>query len=158
MFNFSKNAFKGFDLPSFFEEHSFTTESIFDLVEKGFGFPRSEINQLQAITGIPAANVRKVDGGTEYQIVAPGFEKDAFTIEVEGSILKVSFKAEQETGDNDQSYSRREFIQNSFSRSFNLATGIDPAGITADYVNGVLKMFVPGQEPATKAKHLVKIR
>ena len=88
-------------------------------------------------------NIRKTDTGYELQVVAPGFEKDSFRIDLEQNLLTVS--AEHKAGEEkkDEVFIRKEFRQHSFKRSFTLDATIDAEKIEARYQNGILVLNLP---------------
>lgn len=89
------------------------------------------------------ANVLKTEAGYTIQLVAPGFEKEAFQINLDKDLLTIS--AEHKTEDEEQkdNFVRREFRQQSFKRSWTLDKTIDAEKIEARYNNGVLSVVLP---------------
>ena len=99
-------------------------------------------------TTLPAVNVKEKKDGFEIEMSAPGLKKEDFNVELNNNVLTISCekKEEEETKDEDGRYTRREFMYQSFSRSFNLPDTIDPEKIDAKYEDGILKLIVPKVE------------
>jgi len=56
-------------------------------------------------------------------------------------------KVENEVKEGEE-FARREFIYQSFSRSFSLPNSADPEKIKAKYENGILRVSIPKKEEA----------
>lgn len=123
------------------DDFFFNTPSLIrnDAVNKGFGH------------AVPA-NILQTENGYELQLIAPGFEKDAFKINLEKGLLTVSAAFKTEEAQNEK-YVRREFRLQSFKRSFTLDESIDAEKIEARYHNGVLALHLPRK---TEVKEPVK--
>ncbi|RPE09078.1 Hsp20/alpha crystallin family protein [Chitinophaga lutea] len=79
-------------------------------------------------------------------VVAPGFDKGDFKINLDGQTLTLSAeKKTEQTAEGDKQI-RREFSFRSFSRSFTVDENIDADKINAKYENGVLKVTLPKKE------------
>ncbi|WP_187774929.1 Hsp20/alpha crystallin family protein [Pedobacter sp. BS3] len=91
---------------------------------------------------IPAVNI--CDRGKNYdiEVVAPGFEKDDFKVAIENGVLSISAETHTEKQQDDEVYTRKEFTQTSFTRSFSLPENVSEDGITARYANGILKLHL----------------
>ena len=83
---------------------------------------------------------------TEYQVIAelPGVKKEDVSIDLspEGR-LTIRGKKENEKEEKNDKWHRVERSFGSFTRSFSIPKGVDPAKISASYDNGVLKLVVP---------------
>lgn len=107
---------------------------------------------------LPAVNVSEDDKSYTIDVVAPGFKKEDFRINVADDVLSISAetKSEKETGDNRQ-YSRREYSYSSFTRSFRLPENAKDDSINASYTDGVLKLTIPKSEQQVKASKEIRI-
>ena len=85
-------------------------------------------------------NIRETE--TEYvlELIAPGFEKEDFKIQLEKNILTVSTEKKNETVNENEKFILKEFKQRSFKRSFTVDDKIDSENIVAKYLNGVLTL------------------
>ena len=87
---------------------------------------------------VPAVNVKETDHSFTMELMAPGFEKDDFHISSENGLLTIEGEKVSEEIENEENYTRREFISNSFSRSFTLPDNIVLEDIDAKYDKGML--------------------
>jgi HSP20 family protein len=125
------------EFPSLFDD--FFTRDLFN-------FPfRSGSNG----NSVPAVNVKETDTAFELEMAAPGMEKKDFKVELERDTLIISAQKENKTEEesDDGKYSRREFIYQSFQRSFNLPQDlVKEDEISAHYKDGILHISVPKKE------------
>ena len=77
------------------------------------------------------------------EVVAPGFEKNDFTLNLEKNILTISGEKKNGVKDENEKEIRREYSHRSFQRVFTLDEKIDGEKIEAKYVNGVLTLNLP---------------
>ena len=96
--------------------------------------------------GFIPVNVKETKDAYELEIVAPGFEKNDFNINLEKNILTVSVERKTETENKNEKQIRREYSYHSFKRSFTVDEKVDPEKIEAKYVNGVLTLNLPRKE------------
>jgi HSP20 family protein len=83
-------------------------------------------------------NVKETENDYVLEVVAPVFLKDDFKITLDNNTLTVSAEKKEETENKNETFVRKEFKQQSFSRSFTIDENIDAENISAKYVNGVL--------------------
>lgn len=107
------------------------------------------------LVDVARVNVKSLTGGTEYEVEAPGFEKEDFRIEVLDERLSISATKNSENTVEDQTYVSREFSSSTLNRSIRLPSGLNPAAIKAKYENGILKVFLPIAEK--REVNLVKV-
>lgn len=91
---------------------------------------------------VPAVNIKESDKDYSIEFAAPGYNKDEFSIKLEGSALTVSAENKEEKSENTDKFTRREFSYSSFSRSFELPRLADAEKIDATYKDGILKLIV----------------
>ena len=97
----------------------------------------------------PAVNITENEVAYSVALVAPGFNKEDFSIKAEGKKLIISGNIKE---DKEINYSLREFIRQSFTRTFSLPENkINEDEIKAAYENGILLLTLPKKEEA-KAK------
>jgi len=111
------------------------------------GTPNTNHNMLVPV------NVTENENGYQMQVIAPGFEKEAFEIKLEENLLTISAKVEIEETEKKDKLLRNEFSFRSFKRSFTLDEKIDAENIGAEYKNGVLTLNLPRK---TEVKAAVK--
>jgi HSP20 family protein len=91
-------------------------------------------------------NIRETKDAYVLDVVAPGFEKGDFKINLDGQTLTISSEKKTEQKAENEKQIRREFSFRSFSRSFTLDENVDAEKINAKYDNGVLKLTLPKKE------------
>ena len=106
---------------------------------------KSELNQNLNKGFIPV-NIKETEKSYQLEVVAPGFEKTDFKINLDQSLLTVSAEKKEEVKDEKQKQIRREYSYQSFKRSFTVDEKIDATNIEASYINGVLTLNLPMKE------------
>jgi len=87
----------------------------------------------------PAINVRENEDEYNIEVAAPGLKKDNFKVEINNSILSISYEDESKKEVEEQNYTRKEFTYNNFCRSFSIPrTEVDDSKIDASYKDGIL--------------------
>ena len=94
----------------------------------------------------PATNVSEDEKQITMSMVVPGLSKDKITVSIDNRILTVSYSEESESENKTNSYIRKEFAFNSFSRSFTLPDNLNENLITSKLENGILSINIPKQE------------
>lgn len=106
-------------------------------------FPVLTKNDGDQGLGFAPVNIRETDKNYSIEIVAPGFEKADFKVNVDEQILTISAEKKNEVKEENEKQIRREYSYRSFKRSFTLDEKTDVNGIDAKYVNGVLTLNLP---------------
>jgi HSP20 family protein len=103
-----------------------------------------------ASRGVAPVNVRETDQHYELDVIAPGCRKEDFKLQVENNELQISFVHDESKKQEDEKagWVRNEYMQRSFSRHFTLDETIDTANISAQYVDGILRITLPKNEKA----------
>ena len=118
-------------------------------------------NYSRTNTPLPSVNVKESDNEFSIEVAAPGFDKTDFKIEVHNDVLTVSSEkqTENETKDESERYTKREFSYQSFSRSFSLPLTADGDKVEAVYDKGILTVSIPKKEEAKpKAPRAIEIK
>ena len=131
----------------------------------GFNLLDGFLNELPAFfkddfgaraQGFIPVNVKETKDAYQLEVVAPGFEKNDFNINLEKNILTVSVERKTETENKDEKQIRREYSYHSFKRSFTVDEKVDAEKIEAKYVNGVLTLNLPRKaEVKASAKEIL---
>src|SRR5258705_7178059 len=113
--------------------------------------------------GFAPVNIKETDKNYNIDVVAPGFEKADFKVNLDQDVLTISAEKKEETKNDSDSYRnekeiRREYSYRSFKRSFTLDEKIDVAGIEAKYVNGILTLNLPKKEEVKSASKEINIQ
>lgn len=128
-----------------------SVENVISNVEDVFN-PEAFTESLKKLGSMPRVNVRQTTGGAEYEVVAPGFAKEDFKIELDEKQLTVSVTKVDESNTDEKDYISKEFVSSNFSRTVTLAEAVPPDSLTAKYENGILKIFVPALPKKEKAQ------
>ena len=106
---------------------------------------QTELNQLNRKGFVPV-NVKETEKSYQLDVVAPGFEKKDFKINLDDNLLTVSGEKKDEVKEENQKQIRKENSYPSFKRSFTVDEKIDATNIEASYINGVLTLNLPKKE------------
>jgi HSP20 family protein len=96
----------------------------------------------------PAANIKETEDSFGIELVAPGFKKEAFKVEVHEHNLTISAEDKNESEEKTETFLRKEYSFGSFTRSFRLPNTVDSDKIEAAYEDGVLHLTIPKKEEA----------
>lgn len=96
--------------------------------------------------GFAPVNIKETDKNYSLEVVAPGFEKTDFKVNMDQNILTISVEKKNEVKTENEKQVRKEYSYRSFKRSFTLDEQIDTNNIEANYVNGVLTLNLPKKE------------
>ncbi len=102
---------------------------------------------------VPAADLYEMDDEVVFGLVAPGFDKQELSVEVTDHTLSIKGERNEEKEEKEKAFYRRERLERSFERRFELPAETDPDKITASFAKGVLTIQTPRAiEAAAKAK------
>ena len=109
--------------------------------------------------GTVPVNLKETGNTYELELIAPGLKKEDFKLNVSNDLLTVSFEQKEEQQEENQAegWLRKEFRQQSFSRSFNLGDSVDVNKINAVYNNGILNMTLPKKENAQRLSKTIQV-
>lgn len=100
-------------------------------------------------------NVKEAEKSYQLEVVAPGFEKTDFKVNLEQNVLTISAEKQNEENTGKDKEIRREYSFRSFKRSFTLDEKIDATNIEASYINGVLTLNLPKLETVIASTEIV---
>jgi HSP20 family protein len=92
---------------------------------------------------VPKINVIENDNEFLIEVAAPGFTKENFSLHTENNILSINGSVKKETEEEKTNFKIKEFSTHSFKRNFQLPEQIVKDEISANYVNGILKIKLP---------------
>ena len=98
-------------------------------------------------TWAPPVDVAEENDRILVKVEAPGMEEKDLQIHFQDGLLTIRGERRFERKD-DRNYHRIERAYGTFTRSFSLPRSVDPAGIVANYRNGVLELEIPKREEA----------
>lgn len=102
-------------------------------------------------------NIKDSKDSYQIEVAAPGFNKEEFSIKVEGNLLTISAESKKETEAAEDKFTRKEFNFSSFARSFTLPRTIDVTKVAAAYERGILHVTLPKKEEA-KANPSIEVK
>eukprot|EP01105_Mastigella_eilhardi_P003319 TRINITY_DN1427_c0_g2_i1.p2 TRINITY_DN1427_c0_g2~~TRINITY_DN1427_c0_g2_i1.p2 ORF type:complete len:158 (+),score=59.69 TRINITY_DN1427_c0_g2_i1:46-519(+) len=114
-------------------------------------------NASSAACWWPSVDLRETDAG--YQIIAelPGVKKEDVSVDLSAEgLLTVKGAKAHEKEEKGERWHAVERSYGSFQRSFRVPRGTDPAKISAEYADGVLRLCVPKPAQAQPMKIDVK--
>ena len=108
--------------------------------------------------GYVPVNINEVDNGYTVDVIAPGFEKTDFKVNIDNNVLTISAERKTEEKRQTDKQIRKEYSYRSFKRSFTIDDKIDATAIDASYVNGVLKLNLPKKAEVREAAKDITIK
>ena len=115
-------------------------------------------NSQSNLTGFAPVNIKETEKNYRIDVVAPGFEKPDFKVNLDQDILTISAETKSEVKNEGEKEIRKEYSYRSFKRSFTLDEKIDDEAIEAKYVNGVLTLNLPKREEVKTASKQISIQ
>src|SRR4026207_1716674 len=120
------------------------------------GFPNRmgsrEIHSLAVADWSPEVDISEDDRGYLLKADLPEMKKDDVRVTVEDGILSVSGERKSEKEDQKRKFHRVERSFGNFRRSFTLPEDADSTKVTAEFLDGVLKVHLPTTaRPKSKA-------
>ena len=116
---------------------------------------KNEFNQTIRKDFVPV-NVKETEKSYQLEVVAPGFEKSDFKVNLDQDLLTISGEKKNEGKENEKQI-RKEYSYRSFKRSFTIDEKIVATSIDANYVNGVLTLNLPKKEEVKVAATEIRI-
>jgi HSP20 family protein len=123
-------------------------------------FSREALDSLHPIQNqfLPSVNIFEKVEGFEIEVAAPGLKKENFQINLIKSNLSIAYLEEEKKEEIDRKFIRREFRTGSFKRNFEIPQVVDNEKISASYLDGILKIFLPKREESkVKPTQLIEI-
>ena len=108
-------------------------------------FIKNEFNSLGRKDSVPV-NVKESDKSYLLELIAPGFDKPDFKINLDQQVLTISAELKDQGKEDNLKTVRKEFTFHPFKRSFTLNDKIDATNIEATYINGILTLNLPKKE------------
>ena len=128
------------------------SDEITNFVNKFFGgFPTIFENNLnssiyQRKSELGAVNVKEDDNKYSLEVFVPSFTKDDINVEIQDNYITISAKVENKKEGEKDGYTRKEFIRQSFVRSFTLPEDADVDKVLGDVKDGVLNLTIQKKE------------
>lgn len=103
-------------------------------------------------------NITETADAYHLDMVAPGRNKEDFTINLDKNLLTISYVKQEEAKDDTKKLIRREYSLQSFKRTFTLSEQVDATKIEASYTNGILNVILPKKEEVKKEATTIVIK
>ncbi len=123
--------------PKFFDDDDFDLDNFFQ-------------------TGTGSLDIYEEKDNVVVKMKAPGFEKEDFSLTVEGDTLTIKAEAKEENEDKGKKYYRKEIKHQSIARSITLPSRVENDKSQAEYKNGVLTLILPKSEQSKPKSISVK--
>jgi HSP20 family protein len=94
----------------------------------------------------PAVNIREDNKNYVLDFAIPGFDKKDLKIDLNEDVLTISAETKNESEDNKDGYSRKEFSYKAFTRSFYIPDDVNREKIEANYKDGILTVSLSKHE------------
>src|SRR6188474_47504 len=96
--------------------------------------------------GSTTVNIIESEKSFRREIVAPGFEKSDFKVNLDQDLLTISGEKKVVQNKEEGKKVRSEYSYPAFKRSFTLNEMVDATQIEANYINGILILNLPKKE------------
>ena len=113
-------------------------------------FARLTRHAFGQATVMPLDGVRR-DGDVLLRFDVPGIDPESIEVTVDGGVLSVSVKRQEERAENDKFFVR-ERSMGTFTRRLYLSKNLNADAVEAAYNNGVLEVRIPVLEQAKPRK------
>jgi HSP20 family protein len=102
-------------------------------------------------------NITEFDNHYELQIIAPGYNKSQFNVEVHNPLLTVSYTDTASSQENKGKVIKQGYVAKNFKLQFNLGNTIQQDGIQAEYKDGILYLQLQKVAKTTPQKIAVSV-
>ena len=124
------------------------------MIDEFWGRQAPETRALE--TWAPRVDIREEKDAVLLSAELPGVSMDNVHVELENGILTVSGEKKSETVENESGIYRSERVYGEFKRAFRVPDTVDADNISAEFVNGVLKLTLPKRPETAPRKITVK--
>jgi len=105
---------------------------------------------------LASTNIEEKEDGYLIEVMLPGFKKEDIKIDIQDGILTIKGKVEDSL--ENRKFTRKEFSQKSFVRSFTIPDEIDEEKIIAKCEDGILKIELSKLQLPEKKPKLIEIK
>ncbi|MCD6013273.1 MAG: heat-shock protein [Flavipsychrobacter sp.] len=124
-----------------------------DVFQNGWSQLNEEVSAYTA-----PVNIQETDKSYELHIVAAGYKKEDFKLNLEKNMLQVSVEQKEDSKEGQEGkWIRNEYRRRSFKRSFTLNEKVDTAKIAAKYADGILVVTLPKKEVSEPTAHEITV-
>ena len=130
-----------------FTSRSYEPSNIWDPFQEFFG----------TVAHAAATDIRESDQDFTIETELPGYDKSEIAVNMKEGVLTVRAEHQNKSDQSDNGYIRRERSSQTVERRFEVS-GVDAGAITAQYVNGVLKLTLPKLPEPVPEQHQIQIQ
>jgi HSP20 family protein len=105
----------------------------------------------------PAVESWASEGNLHVRVALPGVDPKDVDLTVTDDVLTVKGQRKHQAETRNGSHFLREFSYGAFERALVLPEGVDPAGVTAKFVNGMLEITIPAPVAAAPKKVEIEV-
>jgi len=98
------------------------------------------------VASVPMVNVYENDDSFRIEVAVPGIKKEDIKINLDNDIIKISAEIDSEIEKEGEKCTKKEYSYKSFSRSFTMPESADAKNISAESVDGILKITIMKKE------------
>ena len=102
---------------------------------------------------VPSLDLSETSDAVQVRMDVPGVKAADLDIQINGNLLTIAGKREEEKEDKDRTYHRVERSSGSFSRTVTLPCPVDETKVDAQYKDGTLTVVLP-KTPEAKARKI----
>lgn len=136
----------------------FKNSALPSLVENYFNRDASDFLEPFSGSALPPVNILEGEDGFLIEVASPGLKKENFQANLNQNILSIAYLEPEQKEEIKGHFTRREFRTGSFKRSFTLPQIIESDNISAQYEDGILRIFLPKKEEAKpKPERVIQI-
>jgi HSP20 family protein len=106
---------------------------------------------------VPAIDVKETENGYSLEAELPGVTDKDIELKLEGNMLTLSTKKEEQKEEKKDNYLLKERKSFSFTRSFVVPEDVDAEKISAEFKNGLLTLSLPKSEKAKPKMLEIKV-
>ena len=114
-------------------------------------FPENEEAWFGA--AVPSLDLSETPDAVQVRMDVPGVKAADLEIQINGNLLTISGKREEEKEEKDRTFHRIERSSGSFSRTVTLPCSVDESKVDAQYKDGTLTVALP-KTPEAKARKI----
>jgi HSP20 family protein len=124
------------------------------------GFPGYRLlRETDGESGILAVDIKENDKSFTLKADFPGIKKEEIALTVDNNMLTLSAEHKEDKEEKEKGrVIRQERRYGRYTRSFNLGSDIDEAGITATFDSGVLTLEIPKAAPHKPKSKTIPIK
>jgi HSP20 family protein len=111
---------------------------------------KSETNEAQGVTYLPAVDITETEAGYTIYADVPGAHRDSVNVTYENGVVTLSANGEATGETKKDGLIHREFRRASYERAFRVGDDVDAEAISAEIANGVLQVKLPRKASAAK--------